>query len=1200
PTPTDGGQAAAPAGTGATTPSTCDPKGFKRADYLKQPGTSTNDLGLTKLTASSATVPAVVTQPAKGGVTLQPTSAALPTIPSVYTAADTFIEGEAHFFGSGGRYDCPSGKKPIQWTITPKGADKIREGELDHCADFQLAFELSLQRYADAVNALAGKRVFSNQAAAEKALKKAVGVHPNDWFNTFACLASKSLIRDKKGWHKPLPVKRSERLHSDCDVVKFWIMESSLPEVGQAKHPASEIIKDCGEAGVKAPTAGPASVSTGDPDDGVLESGEEGEVDEALMQRRASAGDAHDEAPAPDLVQRVLDSPGQALDAQARAFMEPRFGRDFSHVRVHTDASAAASAREVGAWAYTVGHHLVFDHGHFDPIGPVGRQLLAHELAHVVQQSDGVLAPTLQRKPAPDKAAAAKWYQEAIDSVDLAQQRLDEARKQGGFVLTPYLYDNKKAVLALCEAVDAKDAKAVAARLDALLKLGLGVTPRVELIGHGLLTELSARIFEMGLESEAGRLRQAYADADRLGLTRNEDWYAAQRKVDFLTRLAAGPAGEARADDPAAVTNALHRFTRVFLVLREHYLAIDFEALERERQFGGDRGVMRPNLSHGEYHRAVVGQIERWQDNLSKFVQAALDAARGDLEQASPTGRGAALLKALRTAMAGELHDALMPANNDKNIAGLGFDITKTKIGKGAGTVDDAFVAGKSARSVPVTTYDPSQEFARELRSSLAHSWRVRLDQIHMLGRIYGVLDALEPSKDFGQTMRNAGQALDNAQSIQRMAGGRLRLDSDDDWRNLLLQRYTDLTQPKPASAPAAAGQTGSGQGLPPPAATAPTAATPAEALHEIVSLLFGYLQAFTVHARFTNLYDSGDTSYLNRPFPRALTGQLVHDCGVYALRAAYMLSLVRQQLGLRFLFVRLPAHVSLVITGDGMPTFICENNHFQELSAQEFSDTLRQWKAFTDPQTKAAPAGPADDTQFIGELAASDFISGPADMPFRVSDVPAPVKDAKAEQRQLWAFYTGPKMADVFGPASQRKDSPNHLFHQRYLALTEETRQIVNDVVRPFWNQSAPDAWDRMQATLAKLAARQARGSAPATAVPVDDLLSPLGEYRFDIEEALKPVRARYASFEADQRKLGERLRADPALARADARISVGARAATLWSHHWELHLRRLERYENDLVQRPAGATETLDAVTQTLAPFFVPRDEKRLEPLD
>jgi hypothetical protein len=89
----------------------------------------------------------------------------------------------------------------------------------------------------------------------------------------------------------------------------------------------------------------------------------------------------------PPIVREVLRSQGQPLDRETRAFMEPRFGHDFSHVRVHTDARASESARVVDALAYTVGREVVFGAGQYVPETRQGRQLLAHELTHVVQQA---------------------------------------------------------------------------------------------------------------------------------------------------------------------------------------------------------------------------------------------------------------------------------------------------------------------------------------------------------------------------------------------------------------------------------------------------------------------------------------------------------------------------------------------------------------------------------------------------------------------------------------------------------------------------------------------------------------------------------------------------------------------------------------------------------------------------------------------
>jgi len=74
------------------------------------------------------------------------------------------------------------------------------------------------------------------------------------------------------------------------------------------------------------------------------------------------------------------------LDQETRSFFEPRYGHDFSRVRVHADSEAAESARSVNSLAYTVGQNVVFDAGQFAPRTSSGQRLLAHELAHVVQQ----------------------------------------------------------------------------------------------------------------------------------------------------------------------------------------------------------------------------------------------------------------------------------------------------------------------------------------------------------------------------------------------------------------------------------------------------------------------------------------------------------------------------------------------------------------------------------------------------------------------------------------------------------------------------------------------------------------------------------------------------------------------------------------------------------------------------------------------
>ncbi|HUH98339.1 MAG TPA: DUF4157 domain-containing protein [Anaerolineales bacterium] len=104
------------------------------------------------------------------------------------------------------------------------------------------------------------------------------------------------------------------------------------------------------------------------------------------LQRKTAEG-GNEPARIPALVQDVLTTPGKPLDAAVRNYFEPRFGQDFSRVRVHTDERAGQSAPQVRALAYTVGNDMVFGRGQFAPETDPGRKLMAHELAHVVQQA---------------------------------------------------------------------------------------------------------------------------------------------------------------------------------------------------------------------------------------------------------------------------------------------------------------------------------------------------------------------------------------------------------------------------------------------------------------------------------------------------------------------------------------------------------------------------------------------------------------------------------------------------------------------------------------------------------------------------------------------------------------------------------------------------------------------------------------------
>jgi hypothetical protein len=207
-----------------------------------------------------------------------------------------------------------------------------------------------------------------------------------------------------------------------------------------------------------------------------------------LLQRRAINQNGPEVAP--PIVHEVLRSPGRPLDPATRAYMDPRFGHDlsrvrthsdtpqvarvgltvgptndryeqeanraannvlrmsepgklnnsafqalydFSHVRVHTEPRAAESARTVHARAYTVGNHLVFGESAYRPATPAGRRLLAHELAHVVQQTGGgatglsrVASPFVQRQDDGGLPPGIVQQQEGQAQPEQAQSEIQE------------------------------------------------------------------------------------------------------------------------------------------------------------------------------------------------------------------------------------------------------------------------------------------------------------------------------------------------------------------------------------------------------------------------------------------------------------------------------------------------------------------------------------------------------------------------------------------------------------------------------------------------------------------------------------------------------------------------------------------------------------------------------------------------------
>ncbi|HEU4731911.1 MAG TPA: DUF4157 domain-containing protein [Kofleriaceae bacterium] len=180
-------------------------------------------------------------------------------------------------------------------------------------------------------------------------------------------------------------------LEREADRIAEQVMRMAAPPAGgppaaTAAATPSVIRRACRACGKPRPAASSVPVvraAGGRQDELIQRKCARCEEDEV---RRKAAGEQVAAGPAPASVDEVVRSPGEPLDGATRAFMEPRFGHDFGRVRVHATERAGQSAHAIDALAYTAGEHIVFAPGQWQPGTARGRQLLAHELAHVVQQ----------------------------------------------------------------------------------------------------------------------------------------------------------------------------------------------------------------------------------------------------------------------------------------------------------------------------------------------------------------------------------------------------------------------------------------------------------------------------------------------------------------------------------------------------------------------------------------------------------------------------------------------------------------------------------------------------------------------------------------------------------------------------------------------------------------------------------------------
>ncbi len=736
------------------------------------------------------------------------------------------------------------------------------------------------------------------------------------------------------------------------------------------------------------------------------------------------------------------------------------------HVRIHAGPAAAASAAAMNARAYTYGQDIVFGAGEW---GGGLSPLLEHELAHARRQRDPAMwSLAFQKQP----AAPAKFYTEVEDALDK--------------VPVPGFPDPARAalvnLLALSEAVEAQDR----AKVDALAKaVADGPAPttvpyvRSEAFVHELLT----RMHLMGAATAAGPVRAFFSAIRRSPMVRREQDRQFDADKKLWAELGARIAAAATFANPEQATASIDTIMAHQRVLMAEARSQDFGRIAQERK----GGILRGDTTHlqmgmgitdtaSSYLDELLGQMTALFTPLMRAVQVLMDAAVADLEASRGSAKLAALTSLLTDKIRPLVEQPIGPAGAAQFLGERVVDVTRSTFGPTGGTHHDMFDRTKSgvARDVTINFFSKG-DTGSEMELPVLRVVNKRIAQAKLLADLY-----------------------ENTANRTAMGAAPMKLDSVDGWRTFLRAKLAELL----------------------------VDSTKAEALGAIITLLGRYLDSFAIQTTFNidDLVTEDRDNYIKRTFPRALTGQAIHDCGVFALRIIYMLSLVGDDLKLRFRFVQLPNHVGLVITGKGLPTFIAHGNQISEIPAKELAKEETAW-------LKANPGKVGGDA-FIGALAGAYFAPG-VDMPFRLVDLPATFQSDDLHRKELLQKAYGALKT----PVGEGKGADDAEFASEYSKLAARARHIHNRVLVPAWNVRARQLWSEYRPMFEQALALTGKARADAYAGVSKAYLAKLDTTFEGVDTALD-------SLDKERDRVTEMVRTRSDLTAADATPS---RARTL-----------------------------------------------------
>src|SRR5215212_5506194 len=612
----------------------------------------------------------------------------------------------------------------------------------------------------------------------------------------------------------------------------------------------------------------------------------------------------------PSALGSVLAEPAQPLDHRARQLLAPRLGAAADDIRIHDNPPAHRAARALGASAFAVGRHIVFSEGRYRPGTSGGNRLIAHEAAHLEQQAARGSA-RIDCKPDPAPETLPKRYKPLLDRIQVEEKSRKESLI-GGWHLR-VLWNLEELALA-AEAGDLERTKtAVTDFVTSAEKNSLDPASAV-LLGDVPMMIVS-RVFLIGLQSESKRLEDHFfAKGATYDRPTSRGGYAMRYQV--LARISEDAIASATFADAARAERDIDLILLAFRGVTDAAAALDpvavkkdQEAARQEASYASATSTLydlgrNPDQTIGGHYSHLLGLLPALITAMQQGFQVLVDDAVAELE----AGKGNAGLRNLRAVLEQKMKP-VFNAHPGLQLAGVETEVTKSDFVSKKKRHLDIFHPEKKAASAEIEAYAKDETSFNEKSMPLSRIYDLRAQQIAALERLFGF------ATDKGKV---TAESAENAAAIN--ATGGFKLHDNDSWRRFLLQKFQ-------------ANQKASRDDW--------------KALLATIDLLHTYLAAFTFHTPY-NIDEFGD-NYLTRTFPRALTGQLIHDCGVYALRIAYALSLIRTKLNLTFRAIVLPLHVGLIISfGDDVSrgAIFVQNDQLLPMTGAQLSVYEKEWRA--------------------------------------------------------------------------------------------------------------------------------------------------------------------------------------------------------------------------------------------------------------